>query len=49
MEGRGAAAGLWTRCPEAPGYKNIRMAQGHTDVPGRQDITIFAVAARAPL
>ncbi len=47
MEERRTGAGFWTRCPEALAYKNARTAQGYTDVPGRQDITIFAVAARA--
>ena len=44
--GRGAAAGLWTWCPEDPEQKHVRTAQGYTDVPGRQDFTIFAVVDR---
>ena len=43
MEGRGVAAGFWTWCPQAQGYKNVRTAQGYADVSGRQDITVFAV------
>ena len=32
---------------EAPKQKNVRTAQGYTDIPGQQDITFFSVVGRA--
>ena len=41
--------GQFTVSRSSAWIENARIAQGYTDVPGRQDITFFAVAARASL